>query len=348
MQITLGELAKLLNAELVGNENATVHTVAKIEEGFEGALSFLANPKYEQFIYTTKSTVVLVNKSFVAEKNVLTNLLKVDDAYAAFTFLLEKFSNKTNQLAGIENGSFVSDNAKVGNNTFIGFGSYIGDDAEIGESTKILQQVFIGSNVKIGSNCLIFPGVKIYHDCIIGDNVIIHSGTVIGSDGFGFAPLPNRSYKKIPQTGNVIIKNNVEIGANCAIDRATMGSTIIHEGVKIDNLVHLAHNVEIDEHTVIAGQTGVAGSTKIGKYCIAGGQVGFAGHITIADGSQFGAQSGINSSIKEPEKKWNGSPVMPLQESLKMITIYRKLPELLKRIESLEKQLAQAKNNIGN
>lgn len=343
MQISIAQLAALLGAEVVGNENAMVNTVAKIEEGFSGALSFLANPKYEQYIYTTQSTAVLVNKSFEPTAPLTTTLLKVDDAYAAFTFLLEKFSNTTQNLTGIEDGAMVKEDATLADNVFVGFGSYVGSKATIGNNTKIMQQVHIGQNASIGENCIIYPGVKIYHDCKIGDNVIIHSGTVIGSDGFGFAPLPDKSYKKIPQTGNVVIHNNVEIGANCSIDRATMGSTIIGQGVKLDNLIQIAHNVEIGEHTVIASQSGVAGSTKIGKYCIIAGQVGFVGHITIADGSQFGAQSGINSSIKEPNQKWNSTPAFELKDSLRAITVYRKLPDLLKRIEALEKELAQTK-----
>lgn len=344
MQITLAELAKLLNAELTGNPAAVVNTVAKIEEGFNGALSFLANPKYEQYLYVTKSTAVLVNKSFTPNQPVTTNLLKVDDAYAAFTWLLEKFSNSSLNVTGIEEGSYISPKAQIGENIFVGFGSYIADGAVIGSGTKIFQQVYIGNNVSIGQNCIIYAGVKIYNDCKIANNVIIHAGTVIGSDGFGFAPLPDRSYKKIPQTGNVIIDDHVEIGANCAIDRATIGSTIIKSGVKIDNLVHLAHNVEIGENTVVAGQTGIAGSAKIGKYCVIAGQVGFAGHITIADGSQFGAQSGVSSSIIEPNKKWNGSPAFDLKDSLRTITVYRKLPDLLKRLDALEKELTELKN----
>jgi UDP-3-O-[3-hydroxymyristoyl] glucosamine N-acyltransferase len=343
MQMSVAQLAALLNAEIVGNENALVHTVAKIEEGFPGALSFLSNPKYEQYIYTTQSTAVLVNKSFKPAAPVYATLLKVEDAYAAFTFLLEKFSNTTTHLSGIEEGALVKHDAVVGANVFVGFGSYVGSKVTIGNNTKIMQQVHIAQNVSIGENCIIYPGVVIYHDCKIGDNVIIHGGTVIGSDGFGFAPLPDRSYKKIPQTGNVVIRNNVEIGANCTIDRATMGSTIIGQGVKLDNLIQIAHNVEIGDHTVIAAQTGVAGSTKIGKYCVIAGQVGFVGHISIADGSQFGAQSGINSSIKEPDKKWNSTPAFELKDSLRAITVYRKLPDLLKRIEALEKELAQSK-----
>lgn len=337
MQISVKELSKLLNGEVVGDENALLNTVAKIEEGKPGALSFLANPKYESFIYETQSTAVLVNKTFTPTAPVQTTLIKVDDAYAAFTFLLEQFAGAGKQPGGIHATAVVESSAKVDASAFIGAQVYVGNHAEVGANAQIHPQVFIGKGVKIGNNVVLHAGVKIYHDCVIGDDCIIHAGAVIGSDGFGFAPLPDRSYKKIPQTGNVIIESNVEIGANTTIDRATMGSTIIRKGVKLDNLIQIAHNVEIGEHTVIAAQTGIAGSTKIGRYCVVGGQVGFAGHITIADGSQFGAQSGVNASIKEENGKWFGSPVLEIKQAFKSAAIFRVLPELDKRIYQLEK-----------
>lgn len=339
MQIPVKELSKLLNGHVIGDENAMLNTVAKIEEGKPGALSFLANPKYEPHIYTTQSTAVLVNKSFEPSGPITTTLIKVDDAYASFTFLLEQFAGVSKGSAGIHQTAVVESNAHVDASAFIGAQTYIGNEATIGAGCQIHPQVFVGAGVKIGKNVTLYPGVKIYHLCEIGDNCVVHSGTVIGSDGFGFAPLPDRSYKKIPQIGNVIIEADVEIGSNCSIDRATMGSTIIRKGAKLDNLVQIAHNVEIGEHTVMASQSGVAGSTKIGKYCVIGGQVGFAGHITIADGSQFGAQSGIGSSIKSEDGKWFGSPAFEVKSAIRSAAVFKRLPELEKRVVELERLL---------
>ncbi len=345
MQITVRDLSLLLNGEVVGNPDAILSTVAKIEEGTPEALSFLANPKYESYIYTTGSTAVLVNKTFEPSQELTTTLIKVDDAYSAFTFLLEQFAAAATHKTGIEQGSFISEKSTLGTNVYVASTAYIAPGASVGNNSKIYPQVFIGDNAKIGNNCILFAGVKIYNDCVIGDNCIIHAGTVIGSDGFGFAPQADRSYKKIPQTGNVIVENDVEIGANCSIDRATMGSTIIRKGVKLDNLIQIAHNVEIGEHTVIASQSGIAGSTKIGKYCIFAGQVGVAGHLTIADGTVIGAQSGINSSLKTEHQKWFGSPAFEYSDSLKSSVIYRKLPDMMKRLQELEKKLAGLEKN---
>jgi UDP-3-O-[3-hydroxymyristoyl] glucosamine N-acyltransferase len=343
MQITAQELAVLLGGELIGDGSTVINTVSKIEEGATGSLSFLANPKYEEHLYHTKSSVVLVNKSFKPQQLVSTCLILVDDPYASFTFLLEKFSNPETQLSGHEPMSFIDAEAKLGLNVYVGAFAYISKGAVVGDNTKIFPQVFLGANVRIGSNCIIYPGVKIYHDCILGDNCIIHASTVIGSDGFGFAPLADRSYKKIPQIGNVRIENDVEIGSNCSIDRATMGSTIIKKGVKLDNLIQVAHNVEVGEHTVMAGQAGVAGSTKLGKYSVVGGQVAIAGHLQIADGNQFGGQSGVNANIKDENKKWFGTPVLELRDALRSGAITRRLPELLSRIEAIEKELLMNK-----
>jgi UDP-3-O-[3-hydroxymyristoyl] glucosamine N-acyltransferase len=343
MQISLNELAQLLNGEVVGDGKQMVHTVAKIEEGFSGALSFLANTKYEEFLYSTKSSGVLVNKGFEPNKPYTTTLIKVDDAYAAFTYLLEKFSNVSNELKGIEAMSFVDPSAKVGEGVYIGSYAYVAADAVIADGAKIYPQVYIGKGVKVGKNTILYPGVKVYHACEIGDNCIIHAGSIIGSDGFGFAPLPDRSYKKIPQTGNVIIQSEVEIGANCTVDRATMGSTIVKQGVKLDNMVQIAHNVEVGPHTVMASQSGIAGSSKVGGYCVIGGQVGIAGHLTVADGNQFGGQTGQMVSIKEPYGKWFGTPSMDVKDNLRSAAIYRKLPSLLKRIEDLEKEIKKLK-----
>lgn len=341
MQISVTELSKLLNGEIIGDGSALLSTVAKIEEGKPGALSFLANPKYEAHIYSTQSTAVLVNKGFEPTQKVAATLIKVDDAYAAFTFLLEQFAGAGKHAAGIDATAVVEKSAKIDPSTFVGALTYIGQEATIGANCQLHPQVFIGKGVVIGNNVTLHAGVKINHQCVVGDNCVIHSGTVIGSDGFGFAPQPDKSYKKIPQTGNVIIDEDVEIGSNCTIDRATMGSTVIRKGVKLDNLIQVAHNVEIGEHTVIASQTGIAGSTKIGRYCVIAGQVGFSGHITIADGSSFGAQTGITSSIKEPNKSWFGSPSMDFRRSMKSSVVVRNLPELEARVSQLEKLIKQ-------
>jgi len=343
MQVTVKDLSKMLNGEVVGDENALLHTVAKIEEGHSGALSFLANPKYEPQIYTTKSTAVLVNRTFTPTATITATLIKVDDAYQAFTYLLEQFANVGKGAAGIDKTAVIESSAKVDASSFVGALTYIGQETIVGANCQIHPQVFIGAGVKIGDNVTLHPGVKIYHLCSIGDNCTIHAGTVIGSDGFGFAPLPDKSYKKIPQIGNVVIESDVEIGSNCSIDRATMGSTVIRKGVKLDNLVQIAHNVEIDEHTVIASQSGISGSTKVGKYCVIGGQVGFAGHITIADGSQIGAQSGIMGNIEQPNTRWFGSPITELRQAFKAQVVYRNLPELEKRVQELEKLLKEKK-----
>jgi len=345
MQITVGELGKLLNGEVVGNADTLISKVAKIEDGEHLAVSFLSNPKYEQYLYITQSSAVIVNKDFVPSAPVSTVMIKVDDAYASFTFILEKFGNVSSSKTGVDSKAFLSTSTKIGNNVYVGAYSCTENDVHIGDGTKIFPQVYLGENVKIGSNCIIYPGVKIYDNCVIGNNCIIHSGTVIGCDGFGFAPLPDRSYKKIPQTGNVVIEDDVEIGSNCSIDRATMGSTIIRKGVKLDNLIQIAHNVEIDEHTVIAGQAGIAGSSKVGKYCIIAAQVGIAGHLTIADGSLIGGQSGVSGSIKDPNKKWFGSPAFEYKDSIKSSIYFKQLPSFEKRISDLENEIKELKKN---
>jgi len=340
MQITVAEIGKLLQGEVVGNGQALLNKVAKIEEGEPGALSFLANPKYESHIYETRSTAVLVNRTFEPSAPVQAALIKVDDAYAAFTHLLEQFANMSLMArTGKHESAVVAASARLGQNIYVGALACIEEGVTIGDNTKIFPQTYIGERAKIGKNVIIYQGVKIYNDTVIGDNCIIHAGVVIGSDGFGFAPLPDKSYKKIPQIGNVVIEDDVEIGGNSVIDRATMGSTYIRKGVKLDNLVQIAHNVEIGEHTVIASQSGVAGSTKIGKYCIIAGQVGFVGHITIADGSVFGAQSGISGSIKKPNEKWFGTPAFEYKDSLKASVVFKSLPAMEQRIRDLEKTI---------
>ena len=337
MQVSVAELGKLLNGEIIGDPTVLVSKVAKIEEGETGALSFLANAKYEHHIYETNASAVIVNRTFIPTKPITATLIKVDDAYASFTFLLEKFSNSMAGKSGVDASAHVSKEANLGKDVFVGAMTFIAEKTTVGNNTKIYPQVYIGENVSIGNNCILYPGVKIYQDCVIGNNCIIHAGAVIGADGFGFAPLPDRSFKKIPQTGNVVIEDDVEIGANTAVDRATMGSTYIRKGVKLDNLVQIAHNAEVGEHTVIAAQTGVAGSTKIGKYCIVAGQVGFSGHITIADGSTFAAQSGITGNIKKPNEKWLGFPATEYGKIIRSYAIFKYLPDMEKRITELEK-----------
>src|SRR5690606_33199162 len=337
MQFTAEQIATLLNGEVEGNPDVLVSQLAKIEEGFEGALSFLSNPKYEQYLYDTKSSIVIVNKSLVLQRAVKTTLIRVEDAYTSFSELLKIYNALRTERSGIEDNVYIHETAKIGEGGYIGAFSYISRDVKIGNNVKIFPRVYIGDNVTIGDNTVIFPGVTIYYDCVIGANVIIHSGVVIGSDGFGFAPQADGTYEKIPQIGNVIIEDNVEIGGNTVVDRATMGSTIIRKGVKLDNLIQIAHNVEIGENTVIAAQTGISGSTKVGKHVVLGGQVGAVGHITIADGSQVQAQSGINRSITEANKKWGETPFEPYTSQLRSQVVYNKLPELERRISELEK-----------
>lgn len=337
MQFTAEQIATLLNGEVEGNPDVLVSQLAKIEEGFEGALSFLSNPKYEQYLYDTKSSIVIVNKSLVLQRAVKTTLIRVEDAYTSFSELLKIYNALRTERSGIEDNVYIHETAKIGEGGYIGAFSYISRNVKIGNNVKIFPRVYIGDNVSIGDNTVIFPGVTIYYDCVIGANVIIHSGVVIGSDGFGFAPQADGTYEKIPQIGNVVIEDNVEIGGNTVVDRATMGSTIIRKGVKLDNLIQIAHNVEIGENTVIAAQTGISGSTKVGKHVVLGGQVGAVGHITIADGSQVQAQSGINRSITEANKKWGGTPFGPYTSQLRSQVVYNKLPELERRISELEK-----------
>lgn len=323
-----------------------VNTLSKIEEGKPGTLSFLANPKYTEFIYTTQASVVIVSKDFKPERPVHCTLIRVQDAYASFARLLEVYNQIVRDKKGIEPGSFISETAHVGEDAYVGATAYIGKGAKIGKGSKIYPQVYVGDNVVIGDHTTLFPGVRIYSDCIIGSHCTLHSGVVIGADGFGFAPATD-NYKKVPQIGNVIIEDHVEIGAGTAIDRATLGSTIIRKGVKLDNLIQIAHNVEIGENTVIAAQTGVAGSTKIGKNCMIGGQVGIVGHITIADDSKIAAQSGVGADIKEPGTILQGSPAFGIGEFRRTYVVFKKLPEVDKRIQDLERKMNQTSNDKG-
>ncbi|MBD1385557.1 UDP-3-O-(3-hydroxymyristoyl)glucosamine N-acyltransferase [Mucilaginibacter rigui] len=343
MQFTAKDIAFMLNGTVEGDPLAVVNHLAKIEEGTAGSLSFLANPKYEQYIYTTNASVVIVNHSLELTASVKATLIRVENAYTSFSLLLEQYNTIKLNKTGVEEPNFIHSSAKVGAEPYIGAFTYISQDAVIGDNCKIYPGCYIADNVKLGNNVTLFPGVKIYFDCVIGNNVVIHSGAVIGSDGFGFAPNADGSYKKVAQIGNVIIEDNVEVGSNTTIDRATMGSTIIHKGAKIDNLVQVAHNVEVGSNTVIAAQSGISGSTKLGERIVIGGQVGFAGHLTIASGSQFGAQTGINSSIKEENKQWGGSPHLPVKDYLRAHVNIRRLPDLEKRVKELEDIIKELK-----
>ena len=335
MEFTASTIAGFLKGEIEGNPETKVNTIAKIEEGFEGALSFLANPAYEQYIYTTNSSVVLVNKTFVPSGKIKATLIKVDNAYEAFASLLRLVEQSKPRKKGIHPTAVIEPAAKIGNDVYIGANAYIGENCSVGAGCSIYPGVYIGDNTKIGDNCVLYAGVKVYHECVIGNQCIIHAGAVIGSDGFGFAPSAGE-YSKIPQLGNVILEDNVEIGANTAIDRATMGSTIIRKGVKLDNLIQIGHNVEVDENTVMAAQVGIAGSTKVGKNCMLGGQVGIAGHIKIGDGAKLGAQAGIMSNIKE-NTAILGTPALEIKQFMRSYAIFRKLPDLKTKLDALEK-----------
>lgn len=343
MEFTAATIAGFLNGEISGNPDIKVNTVAKIEEGQIGALSFLANPKYEHYLYNTKSSVVLVNKSFVPSQKVEATLIKVENAYEAFASLLRLVDQARPRKKGIHATAIIESTSKIGSDVFIGPYAYIGENCIIGDGCAIYPQVYIGDNTKLGNNCTINPGVKIYHDCILGEGCIIHAGTVIGSDGFGFAPQSDSEFMKIPQLGNVVLEDHVEIGANVAIDRATMGSTIIRKGVKLDNLIQIGHNVEVGENSVMAAQTGISGSTKVGKNCMFGGQVGLAGHIKIANGTKIGAQGGILGDVKEENTIIIGSPAIELKQFLRSSVIFKKLPEMKVKIDSLEKEVESLK-----
>ena len=343
MIFTAKQIAEFLGGEVVGNINAEVTTISKIEEGKKGSLSFLANIKYENYLYTTQSTIVLVNKSLDIQKKVDCTIIKVDDAYKSFASLLELYQQAKPQKTGIDDKSSIDETAELGEDVYVGSFAVIGNNCKIGNETKIYPQVYLGDNVEVGENTIIYPGVKVYEDCKIGSNCIIHSGCIIGADGFGFAPQTGEEHKKVPQIGNVIVKDFVEIGANTTVDRATLGSTIIHKGAKLDNLVQIAHNVEIGERTFMAALSGVSGSTKIGKNCMIGGQVGFNGHIKIADGIKVGAQTGIQATIKEKGTMWQGSPAIQLRDFQRSTIMFKKLPELRQEIRELKKEIENLK-----
>ena len=342
MDFSAKQIADLLNGEIVGDSDVKVNSISKIEEGQKGTLSFLANAKYTPFIYSTKSSIVIVNNDFILEKNISSTLIKVEDAYQAFASLLEIYDQYKKQKEGISKKSVIEKSSKIGKNVYFAAHSYIGENSVIGDNTKIYPNSYIGDNVIIGDNVTIFSGVNIYSDSLIGNDCIIHSGVTIGSDGFGFAPKSMEEFKKVPQIGNVIIEDHVEIGSNTSIDRATLGSTIIRKGVKLDNLVQIAHNVEIGENTVIAALTGVSGSTKIGKNCMIGGQVGFSGHLVIGDNVKIGAQSGVHKNL-EAGAVVQGTPVVNYKRWYRIAAILNKLPEMKSELDMLKKKIDKNK-----
>jgi len=345
MEFSAEQIAGILEGEIVGNKDQTVSGLSKIEEGKNGTLSFLANQKYEDFIYSTDASIVIVNKTFTPQKDLKSTctLIKVDDAYACFAKLLEVYNQAIQKQPEIEKGSFISDKATLGENVYVGAFAYISDGVVIGDNTHIYPNTFIGNNSKIGDNCKINAGVNIYHDTIIGDNCTIHSNVVLGADGFGFAPNSEGNYNKVPQIGNVILEDHVEIGAGTCVDRATLGSTIIKKGVKLDNLVQIGHNVQIGDNTVIAAQTGVSGSAKLGKNMMVGGQVGIVGHISLADGTLIGAQSGVPKTIRKEGTTLLGSPAYDANDYKKAYMGFRRLPQIMDRLREVELELEKLK-----
>jgi len=337
MKFTAEQIAGILNGEVVGNPNAEVYKLAKIEEGSEGSLTFLANKKYSNYIYSTLATITIVNNDFIPELEITTTLIRVEDAYKAFSTLLEYYNQVKLMKSGIEQPSMISENVTYGEGLYLGSFCYIGKNVIIGKNAKIYPNTFIGDNVTIGDDCIFFAGVRVYSETEIGNNCTFHSGSIIGSDGFGFAPLEDGTFSKIPQIGNVIVEDNVEVGANTTIDRATLGSTFIRKGVKLDNHIQVAHNVEIDENTVIAAQTGIAGSTKIGRNCMIGGQVGIAGHLVIGNGVKIQAQAGIGKSIGDNEVV-QGSPAFNYGDFAKSYVHFKNLPNIVNELEELKKK----------
>ena len=341
MTFPAAQIAFLINGKVEGDTQVSVNSFGKIEEAIEGQLAFLANPKYEEYLYSTKASVIIVNETQELRQPIKATLIRVPDAYSAFATLLSKYQEIVQQqLTGVQEPSYISKSAKYGDNVFIGAFAYLGENVRVGNNTKIYPTAYLGNNVLIGDNTIIHPGVRIYHDCKVGNNVTIHAGTVIGSDGFGFAPQADGSFKKVPQIGNVVIEDNVEIGANATIDRATIGSTLIKSGAKLDNLIQIAHNVEVGHSTVIAAQAGVSGSTKIGNGVMIGGQAGIVGHIQLGDGAKVNAQSGVSKSL-EPGKAVTGSPAYDYTSSLRSQAIFRNLPEMEKRLKELEALVKQ-------
>lgn len=344
MEFSAKQIAEFIQGTIIGDENATVHTFAKIEEGIPGAISFLSNPKYTPYIYDTQSSIVLVNNDFVPEKEVRATLIKVNNAYESLAKLLNLYEMSKPKKTGIDPLAYIAPTAKIGENVYIAPFACVGDNAEIGDNTSLHPHATVGSGAKIGHDCILYPNVTVYHDCRVGNHCILHAGSVVGADGFGFAPSPE-GYEKIPQIGIVVLEDNVEIGANTCIDRATMGATIIRKGVKLDNLIQIAHNVEVGSHTVMASQVGIAGSTKVGEWCMFGGQVGVAGHIKVGNKVNMGAQSGVHSSIKDGEALI-GTPPMPLKSYFKSSAVFRKLPDMYLELNSLKKEIEELKKQL--
>lgn len=337
MKFTATQIAAILEGDIVGNPDVEVTKLAKIEEGTEGSLTFLANPKYKSYIYSTKASITIVNKSFEPENSVSTTLIKVEDAYKSFSKLLEYYNEIKMNKSGIEQPSFIAESAVYGDNIYIGAFSYLGENVKIASNVKIYPNSYIGDNVSIGENSILFAGAKVYSDCVIGENCVVNSGAIIGADGFGYSLNENGEYSKVPQTGNVILEDFVDIGAATTIDRATLGSTIIRRGVKLDNQIQIAHNVEIGKNTVIAAQTGVAGSTKIGENCIIGGQVGIVGHITIGNNVKIQAQSGIGRNVKDNEVL-QGSPALAYGDFNKSYVYFKNMPKIMREMKEIDKK----------
>lgn len=344
MEFTAEQIANVIGGRVEGNKDAKVHTFAKIEEGTEGAISFLSNPKYTHYLYNTKSSIVIVNEDLELEKDVDATLIRVKNAYESIAKLLQIYEASKPKKTGVAPQAYIAPSAKLGNNCYVGPFAYVGEGAEIGDGCQIYPHAVIGDNVKVGTNCIFYPNTTIYQGCKIGNNVTIHAGSVIGADGFGFAPGAD-GYDKIPQIGIVVIEDNVEIGANTCVDRSTMGATVIHKGVKLDNLVQVAHNVEIGENTVMSAQVGIAGSTKVGSWCMFGGQVGLAGHITIGDKSFLGAQSGVPGSLKGGEELI-GTPPMNPRAYFKSQAIFRRLPDMYKDLNDAKKKIEELNEKI--
>ncbi|WP_295440041.1 UDP-3-O-(3-hydroxymyristoyl)glucosamine N-acyltransferase [Prevotella sp.] len=344
MEFTAEQIANVIGGRVEGNKDAKVHTFAKIEEGTEGAISFLSNPKYTHYLYNTKSSIVIVNEDLELEKDVDATLIRVKNAYESIAKLLQIYEASKPKKTGVAPQAYIAPSAKLGNNCYVGPFAYVGEGAEIGDGCQIYPHAVIGDNVKVGTNCIFYPNTTIYQGCKIGNNVTIHAGSVIGADGFGFAPGAD-GYDKIPQIGIVVIEDNVEIGANTCVDRSTMGATVIHKGVKLDNLVQVAHNVEIGENTVMSAQVGIAGSTKVGSWCMFGGQVGLAGHITIGDKTFLGAQSGVPGSLKGGEELI-GTPPMNPRAYFKSQAIFRRLPDMYKDLNDAKKKIEELNEKI--
>lgn len=348
MEFTAQQIAEFLNGEVQGDPQVKVSTFAKIEEGTPGTLSFLSNPKYSQFLYDTDASIVLVNKDFKLDRETKATLIRVTDAYKSLALLLSLVEQTKPKKVGISTLAYISPTATIGENVYIAPFVYVGENVTIGNNTLIYAHCSVEDGVKIAENVTLHAGVKVYNDCIIGKNCILHSGVVIGSDGFGFAPTEDGSYQKIPQMGIVILEDDIEIGANTVVDRATLGSTLIRKGVKLDNLVQIAHNVEVGSNTVVASQTGVSGSTKIGKQCVLAGQVGIAGHLNIADNTTFGAKTGVPGSIKKPNQVLQGYPAIPVMTFQRSSVVFKNLPELQKTVFELQKQISELENKINS